>query len=174
MTGLLDRYAARKRKWQESAEKNADQAEGSNRPSMDGGSEIQAIIIPGSPEMGSSDQPGPGGVALGEPREVTLIPPALQVIHPPDQAKSRPDTARLARAGRKKPLSPDRILLNSYPPPPPPPPPPPRGPALAMEEVTIPEPEDIKHILHCWKPVIGVNLQLIVWMTCTRERCECL
>ena len=36
---------------------------------------MQAIIIPDSPEMGSSDQPGPEGVALREPREVTTIPP---------------------------------------------------------------------------------------------------
>ena len=58
MTGSLDRYVARKRKRQESAESEADQAEGSNRPSTDGGSEMQAIIISGSPEMGPSDQPG--------------------------------------------------------------------------------------------------------------------
>ena len=52
MTGLLNRYAAKKWKRQESAEREVDQAEGSNRPSMDGGSEIQAIIILGLPEMG--------------------------------------------------------------------------------------------------------------------------
>ena len=68
---------------------------------------MQAIIIPGSPEMGSSDQPGPGDVALGDSREVTPIPLALQVIHPHDREESRPDTARLARAGRKKLLPPD-------------------------------------------------------------------
>ena len=72
------------------------------------------VRIPGSPGMGSSDQPGQEGVALGEPREVTLIPPALQVIHPPDRAESSLDTAKLARTGRKKSLPLDRILLNSY------------------------------------------------------------
>ena len=76
-TGLLDHYDVRKRKRQESVEREADQVEGSNRPSKDGGSEMQEIIIPGSLKMGSSYQPGPGGVVLGEPREVTLIPPAL-------------------------------------------------------------------------------------------------
>ena len=35
------------------------------------------IVIPGSPEMGSSDQLDPEDVALGEPRAVTLILPAL-------------------------------------------------------------------------------------------------
>ena len=115
MMRLLNRYAARKKKWRESAEREADQAEGSNRPTTYGGSEMQAIVIPGSHEMGSSDQLGPEGVALGEPREVTLIPPALLVIHPPDRAESHLDTAKLEQAGRKKPLPPDRILLNSYP-----------------------------------------------------------
>ena len=59
MTGLLDRYAARKRKRQEDAEREADRAEGSERLFTDGGSEMQAIMISGSPEMGSNDQPGP-------------------------------------------------------------------------------------------------------------------
>ena len=40
MTRLLDRYAARKRKRQESAERELDQAEGSNRPTTDGGSKM--------------------------------------------------------------------------------------------------------------------------------------
>ena len=40
MTGLLDRYATRKRKWQESFEREPDQAEGSNRPTTDGDLEM--------------------------------------------------------------------------------------------------------------------------------------
>ena len=75
MTRLLDCYAAGKRKRQEISEREPDKAEGSNRLTTDGDSEIQAIVIPGSPEMGSSDQPGPKDVSLGEPREVTPIPP---------------------------------------------------------------------------------------------------
>ena len=66
------------------------------------------------------------------------------MIHPSDRAESRPDTAKLVRARRKKPLQPDRILLNYYLPH--------CGPTPTMEEVTIPGPEDIKHILHHWKP----------------------
>ena len=65
MTGLLDSYAARKWKRQENVEREADQAEGSNRLPTDGGLKMQAIVIPGSPDMGSSDQPGSEGVALG-------------------------------------------------------------------------------------------------------------
>ena len=52
MTGLLDRYVARKRKRQEEAKLEAERAEGSVLPPMDGGSEIQTIVIPASPEMG--------------------------------------------------------------------------------------------------------------------------
>ena len=105
---------------------------------------MQAIVIPGSPEMGSSDQLGLKDVALGEPREDTPISLALQVIHPLDRSESLPDVAKLARSGRKRPLSPNRILLNSYLPP--------RGPAAVMEEVIVPGPEDIKRIIHRWKP----------------------
>ena len=114
MTGLLDRYVARKRKQQESSERGLDQAEGSSRPAMDGDSEMQTIVIPGSLEMGSSDRPNPENVALGEPREATPIPPTPKVIYSPDRVESQPDMPKLARPRRKRLLLPDRILLNSY------------------------------------------------------------
>ena len=66
------------------------------------------------------------------------------MVHPPDRSESRPGTAKLALSGRKKSLSPDRILMNSYLSP--------RGLALVMEEVTAPGPDDIKLILHRWRP----------------------
>ena len=96
MTGLLDRYAARKRKQQEEAEREADLAKGSNRLPTDGGLEIQAIVIPGSPEKGSNDQSGPKGIAYGELRESIPIPPVLQMVHPPDRSESRLGNAKLA------------------------------------------------------------------------------
>ena len=144
MTGLLDRYASKKRKRQEDAEREADRAEGSNWLPTDGGSEMHAIVIPGSLEKGSNDQPDPEDIAHGEPRESTLIPPALRVVRPPDQMESRLGNAKLALPGRKRLLPPDQILLNSYLPP--------CGPASAMEEVTAPGPDYIKLILHLWRP----------------------
>ena len=144
MTGLLDHYATRKRKRQESSERGPDQAEGSSQPVMDGDSEMQEIAISGSPKMGSSDRPGLEDVALREPREATPIPSSLQVIHPPDRAEIQPNMPRLARTRRKRSSLPDRILLNSYLPP--------RGPAPLMEEVAVLEPVGIKHIIHRWKP----------------------
>ena len=140
MTGLLDRYAARKWKRQESSERGPDLAKGSSQHATDGDSKIHAIVIPGSPEMGSSNRPGPEDVALGEPREATPIPLTLQVIHPPDRVESQLDMPRLARTGRKRTSLPDRILLNSYLPP--------RGSAPPMEEVVVPGTADIKHIIH--------------------------
>ena len=78
MTGLVDRYATRKRKRYEDAEREADQVKGSNRLPTDGGSEMQAIVISASPEMSSNDQLGPEGIAHAEPRESTPILPVLR------------------------------------------------------------------------------------------------
>ena len=105
---------------------------------------MQAIVIPGSLEVGSDDQSGSEDVTHGGLREDALIPPALQVVHPPDQSGRRPGTAKLVLSRRKRLLPPDWILLNSYTPP--------CGPVPLMEEVTTPEPDDIKLILHRWKP----------------------
>ena len=68
---------------------------------MDGGSEIQTIIIPASPEMGSKHQPGSENIAREELREEAPIPPALQVVHPSERMESRPGAAGLALTGRK-------------------------------------------------------------------------
>ena len=117
MTGLLDHYAARKRKWEEEAEREAEGTGGSVRPLMDGGLEIQTIVILASPEMGSNDQPGSENIACEELREEALIPSALQVVHPSERMESRPGATGLALTRRKRPLLPDQILINSYLPP---------------------------------------------------------
>ena len=62
---------------------------------MDAGLEIQTIVIPASPKMGSSNQSGTEDIAREELKEEASIPPALQVVHPPN--------------GRK----PARVLLSS-------------------------------------------------------------
>ena len=120
MTRLLDSYSTRKRKRQEEEEQEAEWAEGSVRPLMDGRSEIQTIVILTSPEMGSNNQLGLEDIARVEPGEEAPIPPALQVVHPPERPKSRPGAAKPTLMRRKKPLLPDQILLNSYLPPLPP------------------------------------------------------
>ena len=107
MPGLLDRYAARKRRRDEEAEREAEWVKGSVRPPMDGGSEIQTIVIPAFPEMGSNDQSGSENIAREEPREEAPIPPTLQVVHPSEWMESCPGAAGFALTGRKRPLSPD-------------------------------------------------------------------
>ena len=144
MTGFLARYVARKRKREEEDEREAKGTRGLVHPPMGGGSEIQTIVIPASLEMGSNDQPGPKNIAREEPWEEAPIPLALQVVHPSERTESRLGATRLAQTGRKRPLPPDQILLNSYLPP--------RGPDSVMEEVTAPGPDDIKSILHRWRP----------------------
>ena len=66
------------------------------------------------------------------------------MVLPSNQSESYPRNAKLELSGRKRPLPPDRILLNSYLPP--------RGPAPTMEEVIAPGPDDVKLILHHWRP----------------------
>ena len=72
MTRLLDRYATRKRKRQLSSDNESDitpaHAEGPSHLVAEGGLEVQAIIIPGSPESGPKDQMESAGVARIESR----------------------------------------------------------------------------------------------------------
>ena len=86
MTGLLDRYAARKRKRQLSSRSESDiapaQTAGPSQPVAEGGSEVQVIIIPGSPEARPIDQTESAGVARIESKEADPVSSALQVIPP--------------------------------------------------------------------------------------------
>ena len=65
MTGLLDCYAACKRKRQLSSNSESDPAQtvGPSQSVAEGGSKMQAIVIPCSPEPGSTYQMEPAGVA---------------------------------------------------------------------------------------------------------------
>ena len=66
------------------------------------------------------------------------------MVYPPDRLESSPGTDKLALSKHKRPLPPDRILLNSYMPH--------RGLTPVLEEVTAPGPDDIKLILHRRRP----------------------
>ena len=56
MTGLLDRYASRKRKWQQSSSNKSNitpsQATGPSQPVAEGGSEVQALSFLALPNRG--------------------------------------------------------------------------------------------------------------------------
>ena len=146
--GLIQNFAARKRKRDASLEQDADVvpevAGGSDQPCPDGGSEVQAIVISGSPEMGLNDQPTLRNVTLAKSREASPVPAAIQVVHHPEQAASQSDRAKYTRAGLKRSLLPDRMLVNSYLPS--------CGPAPPMEEVSVPGPEGAQEIIDRWRP----------------------
>ena len=77
MSGLIHNFAARKQKRDASLEPVFDVPEvagGSGQPCLDGGSEVQAIVISGSLEMGLNDQPTLGNVTLEESREASPVP----------------------------------------------------------------------------------------------------
>ena len=98
MFGLVHNFAARKWKRDASLEQVADAilevAGGLGQCCPDGGFEVQAIAILGSPETGLSDQPALGNVTLTESRKASPIPIAIQVVHPPEQATGQLDRAK--------------------------------------------------------------------------------
>ena len=100
MTGLLDRYAARKRKRQVISSGESDtalvqtvglsQPVVDGQPAADGSSGDQAIIIPYSPELGPTGLTEPGGAGRSESNEDDSAPSALQVIPPSNRAEEKP------------------------------------------------------------------------------------
>ena len=115
MTGLLDRYAARKRKRQENAARDADasldQPVGSSRPVAGGSSEERAISIPSSPETRSNYRLDIGDDVLAE---AVPAPPALQIILPPTQVGSQSGRSEFTRTKLKRQKLLNRIITNSY------------------------------------------------------------
>ena len=143
MKGLLDRYTARKRKQQVISSKfDPAQAVGCSLPVVEGGSEAQAIVIPGSPEIGETDQTEPTGVARTESKEVDPAPSALQVIHPSDEG--RPGRSKFMRFRLPRPPLSEQIITNSYASPSEQEPP--------RVEVSTPGVDEVKFILHPWEP----------------------
>ena len=92
MTGLLDRYAARKRKRQLSSSSESDPAQtvGTSQPVVEGGLEMQAIVILGSLEPRPTNQTESAGVARIELKEADPVPSALQVIPHSDWDEGQP------------------------------------------------------------------------------------
>ena len=137
MSDLAYNFSSRKRKRDAILEQEVDVvpevARGSSKPGPDGGSEVQAIVISGSPKMSLNDQPVTRNVTMEESKEASPVPATLQVVHPLQEATGKLDRAKYTQTGRRKQLLPDCMLVNSYLPP--------RGPAPPMEEVTIPRAE---------------------------------
>ena len=81
MSGFIHNFAARKRKRDAILEQGADApsevVRGSGQPCLDEGSEVQAIVISVSLEMGLNDQLALENVTLVESREASLVPVAI-------------------------------------------------------------------------------------------------
>ena len=71
------------------------------------GLDVQAIVISGSPEMGSNDQSDLENTTLVESREASQTLAAIQVIHPPEQAPGWLERPLYTRAERRRPRLPD-------------------------------------------------------------------
>ena len=66
------------------------------------------------------------------------------MVHPPEQVVGQLDRAKYTRTGRRRPLLPNRMLLNSYIPP--------RDPAPPMKEVLVLGLEGAQEIIDRWRP----------------------
>ena len=94
--------------------------------------------------MGLNDQSALENVTLVKSREASPVLAAIQVVHPPEQAFGQPDRAKYTQTGRRRPMLPDRMLLNSYLPP--------RGPTPPMEKVSVLDLEGAQEIIDRWRP----------------------
>ena len=120
MTGLLDRYVARKRKRQVVSSNESDPAlvhsAGLNLPVIDGqpvtdrSSRNQAIIIPYSPKLEPARGAEPDGAGQSESNEGGPAPLALQVIPPLDRGEEQPSKSKYKRSGLPRPQRLDQVI----------------------------------------------------------------
>ena len=152
--GLLDRYAARKRKRQvssseESGAPSAHPVELSppvsdNLPTVDGSSGERAITISGSLELGQTGESGPDSAIQPDSGVGDLAPIALQVILPSDWGERQTGKSQFTWSGLPKPTRLVELLTLNYTPP--------RGLEPPRVEVTTPGVEEVKGILRRWEP----------------------
>ena len=152
--GLLDRYAARKRKRQVSSSGESDavpaQSAELNQPATyyqsaaNGSSGDHEITIPGSPELGPTIGPEPDGAGRSKLNEGDPAPRALQVILPTDQGEEPQSRSEYMRSGMPRPKQPDQVMTNNYLPP--------RGPEPPRVEISAPGEKEVKKILRRWEP----------------------
>ena len=141
--GLLDRYAARKRKLQVSSSGELDAAPvpSKDQPAADGSSGDQAIMIPDSPELG----PTIGSeLERFESNEDDPAPQALQIIPPSDQCEGSQSKPEFMRSDLLKPKRPNQVITHRYIPP--------RGPEPPRIEISAPGEEEVRKILRCLEP----------------------
>ena len=122
--GLLDYYAARKRKWQVSSSGESDAAPvqsadlgppvTKDQSTVDGSSGDRAITIPGSPEIRPTIRLEPN---RSESNEDDPALRALQIIPHSDQDEGSQNRSEFMRSGLPKPKHPDQVITHNYIPP---------------------------------------------------------
>ena len=147
--GLLDRYAARKRKWQVSSSGKSDAAPvqfaepshpaTDDEPATDGSSGDRAITILGSPKLGPTGGPESDGVGRSESNEGDPALQGLQVIQHSNQGEVTPSILEYMRYGLPRPKRPDQVITNNYLPP--------RWPEPPRVEISALGEEEVKEIL---------------------------
>ena len=155
--GLLDRYAARKRKRQvsSSGESNATPVQSAepshpatdDKPAADGSSGDRTITIPGSLELGPTGGSESDGANRLESNEGDPAPRALQVIPPSNRGEEPPRRLEYMRSGLPRPKRPDQVITHNYLPP--------RGPEPPRVEKSAPRVEEVKEILRPMSPFIA-------------------
>ena len=143
MADLIHNFGAQKRKWGASFKQTSDvtpEVMGeADQHSAGGGSKKQAIVVMDSPKMGFHGQPAMETAHLADLGEDPLTHEEAQGGIPSKQTASRPAKAMSSRAGRSRPLLPDRLFLCSYIPP--------QGQAPPVEEVSALGPEGAQEII---------------------------
>ena len=113
MADLVHNFGARKRKRGATPEV----AGGADQHPFDENSDVQAIVVLDSPEMGFHGQLVSETAFLVDLGEVSLVHAEVQEDIPSEQIASQSDKATSTLAGRSRPLHPNWLLLNSYIPP---------------------------------------------------------
>ena len=154
MTGLLDHYAAHKRKRQVISNSESDPApvhtaepilpSNDGKPITDGSSGDQAIIILCSPELKPTGGAELDEVGRSESNEGDPALRALQVIPPLDWGKEQPRKSKYMWSRLPRPHLPDQVITQNYLPP--------RGPEPPRLKVSAPGAEEVKDILRRWEP----------------------
>ena len=148
--GLLDRYAARKRKRQvsSSGESNAapvpsadlGQPGTKDQSPVDGSLGDREITTPGSPELGPSIGLEPD---RSESNENDPAPRSLQIIPLLYQGEGSQSKSKFMQSGLPKPKQPDQVITHNYIPP--------RGLEPPRIEISAPGEEEVRKILRRWE-----------------------
>ena len=162
MAGLLDCYAARKRKQQVSSSGESDftpaqsaepsQPTTNDQSAADGSLGDWAITIPGSPELGPTIGPKPDGAGGSKSNEGNPAPRAPQVILPAYQGEKPQSRSEFMQFGMPRPKRPNQVITNNYLPP--------RGLELPRVEISALGEEGVKKYCATGSPFIAGHPRL--------------